>query len=94
MARSRYKFKHINFFNWKNILRHVKFTRWKDFKHHYIYSKNTIILPCYQDMLVKVHKGHQFKKLIISSRMIGKKFGSFVLTRKPFFFPLKVKKKK
>jgi len=44
--------------------------------------------------LVEIHKGAGFKKIILNHRMVGHKFGVFIITRKPFFFPIKVKKKK
>ena len=43
---------------------------------------------------MEIHKGSNFKKVILNRRMLGYKFGLFVITRKPFFFPIKVKKKK
>lgn len=94
MSRSRYKFIYISFFHWKNIYLPIKFRRWKKFRNHYIYSKNSAIPACYLNTFVLIHKGYIFKKLFIDSRMISKKFGLFILTRKPFFFPLKEKKKK
>lgn len=94
MARSRYKFFYLNYFSWKGNLNKIKFFRWTRFKRHRIFSKNTLILPIFVKQLIELHKGHQFKKLIIDKKMIGHKFGRFILTRKPFFFPIKVKKKK
>lgn len=46
------------------------------------------------NQLIRLHKGHQFKKLTITSDMVGHRFGLFIVTRKPFYFPIKVKKKK
>lgn len=53
-----------------------------------------MILKFFKNVLVELHKGHQYKSFTITERMVGHKFGRFILTRKPFFFPIKVKKKK
>ena len=41
-----------------------------------------------------VHKGFIYKKTHISPLFVGRKLGEFSMTRKPFKYPIKKKKKK
>jgi ribosomal protein S19 len=59
-----------------------------------MFSKNSIILPCFSYKVILLHKGHLFKQLYINLAMIGFRYGNFAITRKPFYFPIKVQKKK
>lgn len=94
MSRPRYKFNYISRTIWKQNLNIVSYYRWFYFKHINIFSKNSLILPMFNKRIMGIHKGNLSKRIVISPTHIYKKFGSFVLTRKPFFFPIKVKKKK
>lgn len=37
----------------------------------------------------RIHKGNNFRRLLINIYNVGYKFGEFSFTRKPFHFPLK-----
>jgi ribosomal protein S19 len=52
------------------------------------------VYKIYKYNKVFIHKGLGFKKLKINNFIIFKKFGFFILTKKPFKFPEKKKKKK
>lgn len=88
MARSVWK---LNFFS-KNCLK-LNFQK----KSHsaskkiIIFNKSNIVLNSYANDFVYIHKGLFFKKLFVSSKLIGKKFSSFVFTKKPFNYPVQVK---
>lgn len=59
-----------------------------------MFSKNSIIPSLLENQIIRLHKGHQFKKITVTPDMIGHRYGVFIVTRKPFYFPIKVKKKK
>ena len=47
-----------------------------------IYYRNSVITPRMRDRWFEVHDGKSFKKLQVTTSMIGYKFGQFVPTRK------------
>ena len=57
-------------------------------------SSNSVIPNTFSGLQFFVYKGQFLKKLIITHHMIGSKFGNFIFTKKPFFFPIKEPKKK
>ena len=64
-----------------------------------IWDKSSVILPIWVEKEVLIYNGHQWKKLQVSSNMIGRKFGEFCITRiqtvhKKKKIDLKKKKKK
>jgi ribosomal protein S19 len=59
----------------------------------FIFKKNSIIPVELNNQFIKVYKGNNFRPLKINLYNIGFKFGNFTLTRKPFNYPLKAKKK-
>lgn len=42
---------------------------------------------------IRVHNGQQFKRFLTNELQQKKKLGEFAFTRKPYFFPLRKKKK-
>jgi ribosomal protein S19 len=58
-----------------------------------IYERSSTIPKCFKYVTYRIHKGNDFRKLIVSKYHIGFKFGEFSFTRKPFYFPLKKKKR-
>lgn len=59
----------------------------------FIFKKNSVIPIELNEYTIKVHKGNNFRPLQINQYNTGFKFGNFTLTRKPFNYPLKTKKK-
>lgn len=57
-------------------------------------SRGAIILPTHVGTKVLVHNGKVYYRLNVTQAMIGKKFGSFVFTRKKCVFRSKKGKKK
>jgi len=56
-----------------------------------IYKKNSFIELKDVNKKVLIYNGKNFQKLIISKKMVGHRFGEFIVTRK--FVPFKKKKK-
>lgn len=46
------------------------------------WSRNSVILPHFVGLKLSVHNGKNFIPLFITERMVGKKIGEFILTRK------------
>ena len=57
-----------------------------------IWSRQSMILPDYVGYTFQIHNGKNYKKLVVSEDMVGKKFGEFSPTRK--FITHKKKKTK
>ena len=47
-----------------------------------VWSRQSTILTDYVGYAFQIHNGKNYKKLIISPEMVGKKFGEFAPTRK------------
>lgn len=45
------------------------------------WSRKSVILPHFVGLKFLVHNGKKFSPIFITERMIGRKFGEFVLTR-------------
>lgn len=90
MARSNYKFSYFcrtTIKNMYNLYSEPKMLI--DLKMH-----RAATLPrCYVFRSVKIHGGSRYKKYIVNNLKLGFKSGEFVFTRKPYFYPLKKKKK-
>lgn len=59
-----------------------------------IYNRSNQVLTKLKGIHYSIHKGNLFKLLKPFRYHSAYKFGEFSFTRKPFFFPKKVKKKK
>lgn len=46
------------------------------------FKRNSIILPEFVDKIIYVYNGHIFKKIKITDKMIGTKFGQYCPSRK------------
>jgi len=57
-------------------------------------SRNSEIIPKFNEKKFKVHNGKSFKEIAVTKDMLGHKFGEFAITRVPFEFKKKKKKKK
>ena len=55
--------------------------------------RRTTIVSNTVDYSILTYNGQVFKKLLISNFNFNKKVGEFSFTRKPYFFPLRKKKK-
>lgn len=91
MSRSKWKFSFFDKAIWKNIFKIKLKKKINIFKK--IYSRSSSIPKIFVNSNVSIHKGKVFKKLNISKFLIGYKFGEFSFSRKPFFYPIKTKKK-
>lgn len=80
-----------NFFDSDNLNKKIKFFT-EGFKRK-IDSRYLPITKSLTRTTVFVHKGFVYKKLYLSSFLIGCKLGEFSITRKPFKYPIKKKKK-
>jgi small subunit ribosomal protein S19 len=58
-----------------------------------IFSRNSVILENHLGKTFQIHVGNKFVSLLVTSRMVGHKFGEFCLTRKQFSHKKKKKKK-
>ena len=57
-------------------------------------SRNSDIVPKFIGNTFLVHSGNQYKEVIITTEMIGHKFGEFVFTRAKYVYKKKKKNKK
>jgi len=92
MARSKWK----SFFFSKDIWRFIYFKKsnfLKKKKNKLTFSRHTNIPKELLGTYIIVHKGNIFKKLNVTKYCIGFKLGEFSFTRKPFYYPIKDKKK-
>lgn len=60
----------------------------------YIFKKSSVVPIDLNKYTIKIHKGNNFRPLKVNMFNIGFKFGNFTLTRKPFNYPIKTKKKR
>jgi len=92
MARSKWK----SFFISKDIWRFLYFKKSNVFlkkKKKITFARNSILPSGLLNDYIIVHKGNIFKKLHATKYSIGYKLGEFSFTRKPFYYPIKEKKK-
>jgi small subunit ribosomal protein S19 len=67
---------------------YINLTR-KDKKIFFLKKKNSVILPEFVGLKVKVYNGKKFFDLNITQNMVGYKFGAFIFTRKLHVFKTK-----
>ena len=48
--------------------------------------RNSKIVPKFVGLSFRIHNGKSFNELIVTSNMVGYKFGEFIFTRKKFLF--------
>jgi ribosomal protein S19 len=71
------KIKHIS----NSILRLLKKGDLDNNKPITIFTRESIILPQFENQLVNIYNGSKFTLIRITSKMIGFKFGDFVLPK-------------
>jgi ribosomal protein S19 len=54
-----------------------------------INNKNFTIMPEYVDKIINIYNGKNYKMLKITEKMVGFKFGEFILTRKKHIYKKK-----
>lgn len=91
MARSRWKLSYINYKIFRTLLKKKK-QKLKS-KVLYIFDRSTVASQSFVNSFFFIHKGNSFKKISFKKYFFGKKLGEFSFTKKPFFFPLKKKKR-
>lgn len=47
-------------------------------------SRESVILPIFVGLFIKIHNGKNYIKIFVKKDMVGHKFGEFSLTRKLF----------
>ena len=88
MARSRWKLSFFSNFLWRKIIFFKKKSIFKN-KRSIFYNRSSNIPSCFINNNFRIHKGNNFRRLLINVYNVGYKFGEFSFTRKPFHFPLK-----
>lgn len=84
MSRSKWKGPFL-----KSELKYKKLT----LKNLNIVSRNSKILPKFQEITWHIHNGQTYTEILVTEDMVGHKFGEFSLTRKNFSYKKKKKKK-
>lgn len=91
MARSQYKNNYYSKVIWKSILKKkLNKTIWS----RLIFSRSSYIPKVLSNNKYFIYNGNIFNKLQLNSLIAAKKFGEFSVTKKPFFYPKKDKKKR
>jgi ribosomal protein S19 len=92
LARSSWKFHYVNNSIWRIILKR----KLKNFKRikKIIFSRSSVISEPIINSELFFYKGNTTKTLQVNKFMSLYKFGEFLFTRKPFYFPIKELKKK
>ena len=91
MARSRWKLKYFSTSIWRKI---NSLGKNKRIRKRITFDRSSSIPKCFEQRLCRIHKGKRGRSLLVNFLMIGKKFGEFSFTRKPYHFPSKKSKKK
>jgi len=92
MARSRWKLVYFSSKVWRFFLKKNKKNK-KTLKNLYLFDRSSTLPTSLINTNVFIHKGNSFKTLLFKKYFFGKKMGEFSFTKKPFFFPLKKKKR-
>ena len=71
------KIKHIS----NSILRLLKRGKLDNNKPLTVYTRESVILPEFENHLVNIYNGSKFTLVRITSKMIGFRFGDFVLSK-------------
>lgn len=91
MARSRWKLTYFSKSIWRKI---VSLNKNRRIRKRITFERSSSIPKCYISRLCRIHKGRRGRSLLINFLMVGKKFGEFSFTRKPYHFPSKKTKKR
>ena len=89
MARARWKFNYYNSFFYKNMF----LNQFKLIKISKLYNRASTVPKLFLRKTIALYKGNIFAKIPFSKYTVGYKVGEFAITRKPFNFPLKKKKR-
>jgi len=68
--------------------------QFKPIKISKLYNRASTVPKLFLRKTIALYKGNIFAKILFSKYTVGYKVGEFAITRKPFNFPLKKKKKK
>ncbi len=88
MARSSYKHSYYTPAVWKKIFKSKINVNQGS---RLIFSRSSSIPRSLIKFKYFVHNGSNFNKVLLGLAIVNKKFGEFSTTRKPFFFPKKIK---
>ena len=89
MSKSIWKFNHID----GNIYKNIFLNKFKQLKLLKVFSRKSTVPKLFQKKNIQLYKGNLFTKINFTKYNIGYKIGEFNITRKPFSFPKKKKKK-
>lgn len=91
MARSKWKF---IFFSKKILHKLVSFSYIKKPSRIFLKARSTTIPFLFYKKKLSSYQGLTWNKFKVKHLHVGHKVGEFSLTKKPFYFPIKEKKKK
>lgn len=89
MARPNWKFKNLNI----KLYKHIFLNKFKSFKLKKIFCRGSVVTKTFLKNAAQIYKGGDFSTILFTKYNLGFKFGELALTRKPFSFPKKKKKK-
>lgn len=84
---------------WKNrflcikIFKKFLLSRLRVVKLHTMYCKSSFVTKLFLKRGVNIHKGNSFIRINFNRFSLGYRLGEFAMTRKPFSFPQKKKKR-
>lgn len=91
MARSQYKNSFYSKLVWKSVLKKkLNKTIW----NRLIFNRDSSIPKILVSKKYFLYNGNIFNKFYVNNLVINKKFGEFSISKKPFFYPKKDKKKR
>lgn len=62
-------------------------------KYKIIFDKSSTVSSFFVTQFFYIHNGNVFRRLHVTNFLVGCKFGTFVITKKPFKYLLKKKKR-
>ena len=90
MARSSWKYNYTNLYIFKKIF----LSKFKNSRIGKVFCRSSSIPKIFLKKTVTLYKGSAFIRILFTRYHIGLKLGEFGVTRKPFSYPIKKKKKK
>ena len=90
MARSSWKFYYVGKYFFKKIF----LKKFRKIRLKVIYCRSTVVTNILKNRIAYLYKGDEIIRTRLSKFSVGFKLGEFAISRKPFSFPIKKKKKK
>ena len=89
MARSSWKFYYVN----KYFLKKLFLKKFIKIRLKVIYCRSTVVTNIFKNRISYLYKGDEIIRIRLTKFSVGFKLGEFAISRKPFSFPIKKKKK-